>query len=97
MFESMFCGADSKRDLMIVLLSEFHENTRVVCSRFLERLASLDSIAHQWVLQLLSESMQEADSKPQYCLQYYEAFVRILVTLSKQSLEVNTCTWYDVP
>ncbi len=78
-------AADTKKILIGALLSEYHDTTRTWCLRFLDHLAQLSSDAHQWVLQLLSDNMQEADCKPSYCLAYYSVFAVMISSLPKQN------------
>ncbi len=83
------CVAESKRVLISALLNECHSSVRSVCRHFLERVAQLDAAAHHWVLQLLSDNMQEADSKPQHCLVYYDMFGWTMTTMPQQGQPVS--------
>ena len=84
-------AADTKKILIGALLSEYHDTTRTWCLRFLEHLAQLSSDAHQWVLQLLLDNMQEADCKPSYCLAYYSVFAVMISSLPQQNPLVRPC------
>ena len=79
--------------MITVLLSEYHEMSRSRCRTFLELLGQLNSVAHQWVLHLLADNMHQADSKPQYCLEYYDTFCCMVMSLPKQSLPVSL-NWF---
>ena len=83
------CAAETKEVLLNALLSEYHDSTRTWCHRFLDHFAQLSSDLHHWVLQLLSDNMQVADSKPQYCLAYYDLFAAMITSLPKQTAPVS--------
>ena len=81
--------AESRRLLVGVLLSERHETCRELGARFLQQVSVLSSIAHHWVLLLLSGSMAEAESKPRFCSEYFQQFARAIQALPHQSQAVS--------
>lgn len=83
-------SAESRRLLIAILLSEYHEACRDICGQFLQRVSLLTSTAHHWVLQLLSDSMAEAESKAHFCSGYFKQFARVIQAWPQQSPEVCT-------
>ena len=61
-----------------------------MCAHFLQRLSLLNSISHQWVLQLLSDNMAEADFKPRCCSEYFRQFAWTVQGLPKQAEMVGS-------
>ena len=84
--------AAGRRLLVGVLLSKNHETCRELGAHFLQRLSMLSSVAHQWVLLLLSDSMAEAESKPRFCSQYFQEFAKAIQALPQQSQAVCAST-----
>lgn len=80
--------AESRRLLVGVLLSEHHETCRELGAQFLQQVSLLSSVAHQWVLLLLSDSMTEAESMPRFCSEYFQQFARSIQALPQQSQAV---------
>ncbi|KAL3156421.1 hypothetical protein ABBQ38_000732 [Trebouxia sp. C0009 RCD-2024] len=81
--------SESRRLLIAILLSEYHEACRDICGQFLQRVSLLTSTAHHWVLQLLSDSMAEAESKAHFCSGYFKQFARVIQAWPQQSPEVR--------
>ena len=81
--------AESRRLLVGVLLSEHHETCRELGAQCLQQVSLLSSVAHQWVLLLLSDSMAEAESKPRFCSEYFQQFARAVQALPQQSQAVR--------
>ena len=81
--------AESRRLLVGVLLSENHKTCRELGAQCLQQVSLLSSVAHQWVLLLLSDSMAEAESKPRFCSEYFQQFARAMQALPQQSQAVS--------